>query len=140
MLDLKEFSLKQNALENQEEVIVLATSENPENGDEDYFIHMIVKSVKSGDTINVLFTGAREIYGEDIKAFISPEDVFFDSENEKQIDINSISKVYSNPDYVATDWRRYPSIIGKVMTIYDFEGESKEEIIDHALDMLKDKK
>jgi len=137
MHDLSEFDLEKNALENHEEVIVLGTSENPENGNEDYFIHMIVKSVKSGDTINVLFWGARETYGEEIKSFIAPDDIFLNIEN-KKIDLKSIKKVYSNPEYIDINWRKYPSIIGKVMTLYDTKGKSTEEIIEDALDMIKE--
>lgn len=136
-IDLKEFKLNKYVLSNHEQVTVLASSENPENGDEDYLIHMIVKSIKSGDTINVLFIGPREIYGEEIKSFISPDDPFFNAENTTKIDINSMNEVYSNPEFITLSWRKYPSVIGKIMTIYDMEGKTSEDMVEKALDMIK---
>jgi hypothetical protein len=140
MLDLQAFNVSNNALTNHEEVIVLGTSENPENGEEDYFIHMIVKSLKTDDTVNVLFIGPREIYGREIKHFISPEDVFFDASGAKTVDITRINKVYSNPDYIKVDWKKYPSIIGKVLTIYDSKEKTNEEPIDEVLKQIQEKR
>ena len=70
LIDLSEFTLKSNTLKKREKVIILACSENPEESISDYFIHMLVKSEETGDTVNVLFLGPREIYGEDVKSII----------------------------------------------------------------------
>ena len=136
-LNIKQFKLTKNALVNHEEVIVLACSENREGGKEDYLTHMLVQSVKTGDTVNVLFHGPHEVYGEDIKSFISPDDIFFKANRNKDFDIYSFKKVYSNPDYISIDWRKYPSIIGDVMTLYDTDDKSIDELIEDAVEHIK---
>lgn len=125
-----------NALSNHEKVLVLACSENREGGKEDHLTHMLVQSVKTGDTVNVLFHGAREVYGKEIKSFITPDDLFFKANRPADFNIFALQKVYSNPEFISINWRKYPSIIGDVITIYDAD-ESTDELIEGALEYIK---
>ena len=136
-VDISEFNVTKNALANQEEVLVLACSENPENGKEDYLIHMLVQSVKTGDTVNVLFHGPREVYGQEIKSFIAPDDIFFKANRAADFDIQAFKQVYSNPEFIPTDWRKYPIILGDDTTLYDTNEKSTDELIDGALEYMQ---
>lgn len=136
-LDISEFNVTKNALSNHEEVIVLASSENPENGKESYLIHMLVQSVQTGDTVNVLFHGPREVYGQEIKSFIAPDDIFFKANRAADFNIHAFKQVYSNPEFIPTAWRKYPSILGDVTTIYDTGEKSADELIEGALEYMQ---
>lgn len=53
--DISQFNIDNSALEDGEEIKLLYTSRGPDNNkDLEYYIHVIVMSQKSGDTVNLL--------------------------------------------------------------------------------------
>jgi hypothetical protein len=56
--DISRFKIDNHALEDNEEIKLIYTSRGPDfNEDKDYYIHVVVVSQRTGDTINVLTTG-----------------------------------------------------------------------------------
>ncbi len=144
LLDLKEFNVSETALKDGEEIEILCSSENPENGEEEYYIHMIVKSLESNDTVNLLFKGARDVSYPKYTNYLSPKNDFYkimvnqgnikDGDNVKNLKVKNYSQVYSNPEYITLDWKKYPSTIG--FAAKSFDNKQVDEIIDESIQKL----
>ncbi len=133
--DISKFKIDNNALKDNEEVKLIYTSRGPDfNKDLKYYIHLIVVSQKTGDTVNILTTADNGITMKDkdkIYNFFNEENVaskliqldLDNLENIKNIDdINKlenkkIDKVARDPkfDYIADN--NYPTIIGSIGTL-----------------------
>lgn len=128
MRDLKEFNPIKNVIQNRDSVLVIASSGFPENGNEDYYIHMLVKTLNSGDTINVLVPpSGMDAHNTKIKTFIGPSDVFFRPKEKFQ------PKVFSNPYFINIDWSKYPSTIGQLNTLTQLGDKGIDELVDDAI-------
>ena len=130
--DISKFRISSDALQKDEEIKVIYTSQGPDNNkDMAYFIHLIVVSQKNGDTVNVLTTvnnGFEEDVGDEIFNFIDKNDAMAhlinhdlsgvtevkELEKFEKINFESIKKVARDPkfDYLADN--NYPSIIGYI--------------------------
>ncbi|WP_027420759.1 hypothetical protein [Crocinitomix catalasitica] len=133
--DISRFNMVENAMEDGEEIKLLYTSRAPDdNKDLDYFIHFIVVSQKTGDTVNILSTFNNYITNDDINKiynFIDKDNYVsklmmqdFESKEGLQtlgnlddlesVDYSKIRKVArdSDFDYIANN--NHPSIIGSI--------------------------
>ena len=139
--DISKFNIKPNALKDSEEIKVIYTSQGPDNNkDLSYFIHLIVISQETGDTVNVLTTtnnGFEQNEGDKVFNFLSQDNQMAnlihsdlngindvkDLENLEKPDLSTIRKVARDPafDYLA-DYK-YPSTIGRVGRVT--KGEDK---------------
>ena len=55
--DISKFHLVKNALQDNEEIKLFYTSQGPDNNEtQEYYIHVIAISLKTGDTVNILTT------------------------------------------------------------------------------------
>lgn len=134
--DISDFDINPIALDDMEQVKVIYTSQGPGNNEDlEYFIHLIVVSQKTGDTVNVLTTinnGLEEDAGDRIYTFFNQsnpmakiihEDVKhvtnIEELNAVKVDLSGIRKVARDPqfDYLAKN--NYPSIIGWIGTSGD---------------------
>jgi hypothetical protein len=134
--DISQFDINPIALDDKEEVKVIYTSQGPGNNEDlEYFIHLIVVSQKTGDTVNVLTTinngfeedAADRIYNffnesnpmaklvhEDLKHVTSIEEL-----NAVKVDLSGIRKVARDPEFDHLARNNYPSIIGWIGTTGD---------------------
>lgn len=128
MRDLKEFNPIKNVIQNRDSVIVIASSGFPENGNEDYYIHMLVKTLNSGDTINVLVPpSGMDALDTKIKSFVDPSDILYSPREIIQ------PKVFSDTKFINIDWSKYPSTIGQLNTIIKLQGKSTDEFVDEVI-------
>lgn len=132
--DISEFHMDPKALADNEEIKLLYSGRGPDdNKDVSYFIHVIVVSQKTGDTVNILTTvdnGFSESAGDQVFNFISEdndmarliharlESVKYSSdiENLHKIQVHSITKIARDPDFDDIARNNYPSIIGWIGT------------------------
>ena len=132
--DLSNFKMKDDALENNEEIKLLYSSRGPGNNEDiDYYIHLIVISQKTGDTVNVLTTANNGFKTTDKDKVFN----FFDKNNAatkimqlKSSDIKSIEdlkgldemklkkidKVARDPKFDNLANNDYPTVIGSIGT------------------------
>ncbi len=133
--DISKFKMDTNALKDNEEVKLIYTSRGPDfNKELQYYIHLIVVSQKTSDTVNILTTADNGITMED-------KDKTYNFFNEKNVaskliqldldklenikNIDDINKIqHKNIDKVARDPKfdhiadnNYPTIIGTIGTI-----------------------
>lgn len=133
--DISKFRIDNVALEDNEEIKLFYSSRGPDsNEDLEYYIHLIVISQKTGDTVNVLTTADNGFTKEDKDKVFNyfNQDSFATKvsqigvdnlENIKDIeDINNIpakdiKKVARDPkfDYLADN--NYPTVIGSIGTM-----------------------
>ncbi len=130
--DLSKFNMNNKALEDGEEIKLLYSSRGPQSDmTQDYYIHLIVISQKTGDTVNVLTPVHNELSMEDkdtVFNFFNENNAVFkigqmDSENLKDIksadDIDKIkskklNKVARDPEFDYLADNTYPTIIGMI--------------------------
>lgn len=132
--EVSKFKIDNTALEDDEEIKLLYTSQGPDyNKELKYYIQLIVVSQKTGNTVNILTTADNGITMEDkdkIFNFFNQDNIIskliqMDSDNIKDFknvdDINKaemkkIDKVARDPkfDYIADN--NYPTIIGAIGT------------------------
>lgn len=127
--DVSKFKIEENVLSNNEEVKIVYSSQSPDkNTDLDYYIHLIVVSQKSKDTINVLTTYNNRFKQNDkyeTFTFKNKNDIITkllqsDLKNFEKLDLNNInnnqikkiSKVARDPDFDYIADNSFPSIIG----------------------------
>lgn len=129
--DISRFNFVTDALENGEEIKILYTSRGPDNNEDlDYYIHLVVVSQKTGDTVNVLTTvenGFGEKDRNQVFNFINKEDMLMkivqmetdnlSKENIEKTELKQINKVARDTTYDHVADNNYPSIIGLVGNI-----------------------
>ena len=126
MFDISEFKIDNDILKDGDRVEILGSSGNlTEEHTIDFYSLVVVKSLETGDTVNVLVTN---YFMSDLN---DPETVFmsnssvagklmertFDAEKLEGQDINnlkakSFKKVFYDREYIQVDVRNYPSITG----------------------------
>lgn len=133
MIKVDEFQMDKTALKDSEEIEILCGSGNPEYGEEDYYIHLIVRSTETGDTVNLLHSGSVDQSEGRIKNFISNEsstgkvldnlDRILNSEsgssNVNDMKVKTFDYVFSDPEFIVLDRKRYPAIIGKTAVLVE---------------------
>lgn len=131
--DINKFKIEKNALQDNEEIMLLYASNGPdENQEREYYYHLIVISQKTGDTINVLTTSqngfnkdsAKEIFNfYDEKNFITiitHNKINMSSLNGKnvseteKIKLKKINKVARDNDFDYLADNNYPTVIGSI--------------------------
>lgn len=129
--DISKFNMVENALENNEEIKLIYTSQGPEKKEFDFYIHVIVVSQKTGDTVNILTAvdnGFTMDNKDDIFNFFDQNSaatklIQLETENLEDIkhidDLNSIpskkiNKVARDPKYDHIADNNYPTVIGSI--------------------------
>ncbi len=130
--DISEFKMDNHALEDNEEIKLIYTSRGPDfNEDKDYYIHVVVVSQRTGDTINVLTTGDngfKEGDGDKIFVFLNENNVmtrFMNLNAEERAatkNINELAnkeekrleKVARDPNFDFIADNDFPTIIGSI--------------------------
>lgn len=133
--DISKFNIKPNALQDGEEITLIYSSQGPGNNEDlSHFIHLIVVSQKTGDTVNVLTTtnnGFAPDEGDKVFNFLSQDNQMAslvhsdlshvkdikDLENFEKPDLSTIKKVARDPEFDYLADNNYPTIIGWVGTV-----------------------
>lgn len=133
--DILKFNIDNNALEDSEEIKLLYTSRGSDsNRNLEYYIHLIVVSQKTGDTVNVLTTADNGITMSDkdkVFNFFDQDNLgtkllqmdlnkikdFKDIEDINKMEFKKIKNVARDPNYDYIADNNYPSIIGSIGTM-----------------------
>ena len=127
--DISKFNIQENALSNNEDVKIIYSSQSPDkNTDLDYYIHLIVVSQKSKDTINILTTLNNRFKLNDktkIYTYRNEDDAMTkliqsDLRNLENLDLNNISnsqtkkiyKIARDPEFDYMADNSFPTVIG----------------------------
>ena len=137
--DISKFLIKKNALENNEEIKLLYTSRGPDfNTDKDYYIHLIVVSQKTGDTVNILTTTNNNFTEADkdkvFNYFNQDSDISKISEMDpdkikelkhvddlKDFEYKKIDKVARDPKFDDLADNKHPTVFGSIGTSIPIE-------------------
>lgn len=128
MIDISEFKIDDSILRDGDYVEILGSSGNLTKEHKiDFYNLVVVRSEKTGDTINVLVTN---FYQSDLNdprtRFISNSSLMgklvenledtekFDGKNVKDIKSKSYNKVFYDSEFIQVDVRKYPSITGNL--------------------------
>lgn len=126
IVDVSEFTINDSILKDGDYVRVLGASGNLKGEYEiDFYNLVVVKSMKTGDTINVLATNyhSPDVKSEKIQ-FVSNQSMIgklFDNHNNLEVlenaNINDLkpktyNKVFYDTEYIRVDVRKYPAITG----------------------------
>ncbi|MCI4668311.1 MAG: hypothetical protein MRZ79_09245 [Bacteroidia bacterium] len=139
--DISEFNMDSNALENNEEIKLIYSSNGPnDNKERTYYYHIIVVSQKSGDTVNVLttlnhgfnrkdMTKIFHFFNEDHPASKLLQMDLKDLANLKSIDnsdrpqTKKIMRVARDPNFDHIAQNSFPTIIGTIGNLSIEKGE-----------------
>jgi hypothetical protein len=112
-------------------VQVIYSSGSPDyNNDQEYYLHMIVVSVYSGDTVNLLTPTVLDISTDDrFKDFISSQSDMYklimnvnnpvEGINIDDLKVKPIEKVINNKKFPGAANNAYPSVIGTLGEVTD---------------------
>lgn len=139
MVDISEFKINDSILRDGDYVEILGSSGNLTKEHEiDFYNLVVVRSEKTGDTINVLVTN---FYQSDLNnprtRFISNSSIMgklvenventekLDGKNIKDLKSKSYNKVFYDSEFIQVDIRKYPAITGNLGD-YTIEKHSNE--------------
>lgn len=131
LIDVSQYNIDTTALHHKERIEVLCASDRVFPTDElDYYVHTLVVSLETGDTVNVLAVGSIDITENNrISTFISPNDPIAKilqnvnniktGTNAKDLEVSKFKKVHRDPEYISIETSHFPSIIGLIGEIDD---------------------
>jgi hypothetical protein len=136
MVDAGEFNIDQHALKNGEKVRILGASGNLTKEHKiDFYNLVVVQSIETGDTVNVLvttffdanhdnpevvFISNTSIAG---KLFENPEDLErVEGKKADEIEALKFDKVFYDSEFIQVDVRKYPAVTG-LLGDFTIEGE-----------------
>jgi hypothetical protein len=133
MVDVTQFKIDTSILKDGEKVEILGSSGNlTEKHKIDFYNLVVVRSLESGDTVNVLLTNFFQATSNPETVFMSNSSIMgkaFENSDELQegVDINKIpskkfSKVFYDTEFIEVDVRKYPAIPGNLGD-FTIEGE-----------------
>lgn len=125
MIDISEFKMNDSILRDGDYVEILGSSGNlTEEHEIDFYNLVVVRSEKTGDTVNVLVTN---FYQSDLNdprtRFMSNSSLMgklventenLDGKNIKDLKSKSFHKVFYDSEFIQVDVRKYPSITGNL--------------------------
>lgn len=116
---LSEFNMQQGALQDMAEIKLVYYSNGPAEVDNDgAYIHAIVTSVETGDTINILSPSVSKFSptdGDKIFIYIDVNSEFYKlSSGDK--DLGKYTKVIRDPKFDAIAHNNFPTVIGEIGT------------------------
>ena len=139
--DINKFHIVDSALKDEEQIKILYSSSQPENYKKFlYYIHLIVVSQKTGDTVNILTTTDNALTSKDgnkVYAYFDQNNVITklqqininkltesdsselnneikNQNNNKEKVTEKISKVARDPKYDSLADNKYPTVIGSI--------------------------
>ena len=143
--ELNQFNINDSALSNGENISLLYASRAPDYQNEDYYVHFVVVSDVSGDTVNILSASNHHIgEKEDGQNFVfhsasshiakivetkfnNVSDSILDTNEINKIQLPQFDKVIRDPSFDHIANNNYPTVFGIVMkimnegeTVYDF--------------------
>lgn len=128
-LSVSDFRIDSTALHDEEEIEVLCASDFLFGSDKvDYYVHAIVVSMETGDTVNVLATGVLDAKENDrFRNYLSESNVFTrvmsnhghiaDRQNVNTLKTRKSEKVHSDEQYINLPYKNYPAVIGSICEI-----------------------
>lgn len=133
MVDVKQFKLDTAALKDGENVEILGASGNlTEEQQVDFYNLVVVRSLESGDTVNVLVTNFFQPTSDPKTKFLSNtslmgkafenSDDLKDGTDIRKMPSKKFSKVFYDTEFIEMDVRKYPAIPGN---LGDFTIEGK---------------
>lgn len=133
MVDVTQFKIDTAALKDGERVKILGSSGNlTENHKIDFYNLVVVRSLESGDTVNVLVTNFFQAGPDPETKFLSNtsligkafenSDDLKDGTNIRKMASKKFSKVFYDTEFIEVDVRKYPAIPGN---LGDFTIEGK---------------
>ena len=128
MVEVSEFNINDTILKDMDYVRILGSSGNLTREHEiDFYTLIVVKSEKTGDTINILTTNFYEADLNNSRTrFISNSSTIgklledaknfdqFDGTNINDMKAKSYNKVFYDTEYIQVDVRKYPAITGNL--------------------------
>lgn len=132
--DISKFHMNKEALQDNEEIKLIYTSQGPDsNTDLQYYIHLIVVSQKTGDTVNILTTADNGLtindkdkifnyFNQDNDLFkisqIAPENLtkIKHVDDLSKIEVKKINKVARDPKFDDIADNNFPTVIGVIGT------------------------
>lgn len=136
--EMSQFNIQPNALENDEEIKLIYSSRGPDNNKAlEYYLHLIVVSQNSGDTVNILTTvdngftaddaentynyfdensPAAKILQMDFEELVENGNI---SERIKNHKTKHITKVARDPEFDNIANNNFPTVIGVIGTSKD---------------------
>lgn len=126
MVDASEFKINDTVLKDGEEVEILGSSGNLTKEHKiDFYNLVVVRSLETGDTVNVLVTSFFQADLNDPKTkFLSNSSIMGKImensddlnklDNVKDIKAKKYSKVFYDAEYIQVDVRNYPAIAGSL--------------------------
>jgi len=150
MVSPSQFKMDPYILKDGDEVEIIGKSDKVSLEHKiDFYNLVVVRSIKTGDTINVLATtfihpGKNGNY----MKFISPESSFglileaqsnnndLDGKNLKNMKAKKFNKVLYDKEFISANVQRYPSIIGLIGDFTILSDVQKQQDIDEAIDSL----
>lgn len=126
--EVSEFSIQADALKDREIVKVLYSGNGPEGEKEPYYVHLLVVSQHTGDTVNVLSRVNPRLKAED-----NGKDFIYMKENNPAALLlmaavpgldrgASVGRVARDPEFDAVAYNSYPTVIGLVAWIQSEKG------------------
>lgn len=133
--DLSKFKIDTNALKDGDEIKLLYTSQGPDyNQNQEYYIHVVVVNLKTGDTVNILTTdnngfdarSADKVYNYyDMNNIASVASRLWSSDSTtlkeirnvseiKNIKLKQIDKVARDPEFDHIADNKFPTVIGSI--------------------------
>jgi hypothetical protein len=136
MVDLSEFRIEQGALKDGEKVQILGASGNLTKEHKiDFYNLVVVRSLETGDTVNVLVTTFFQADQNDPetvfisntslagKLFENPEDLErVEGKKADEIEALKFDKVFYDSEFIQVDVRKYPAVTG-LLGDFTIEGE-----------------
>ncbi|AEA45232.1 hypothetical protein [Fluviicola taffensis] len=135
MVDISEFKIHNDLLKDGDKVLILGSSGNlTEEHKIDFYNLVVVKSLRTGDTLNVLvttffqsdlndpettFISNTSSEGKLMESVMNKEDV--EGQNVNEMKPKSFSKVFYDTEYIQVDVRKYPCVTGNLGE-YTIEG------------------
>ena len=127
-VDVSECTLVDSLLKDGDVLEILASSGNISSSTKmDFYLLFLVKSLRTGDTLNVLSTNFYKARIDDPQVnFVSQDNVMgkiignIDQINENEstpiaeLKEKNFDKVYYDTDYIQVDVRKYPAVIGSI--------------------------
>lgn len=125
MVDVKQFKLDTAALKDGENVEILGASGNlTEEQQVDFYNLVVVRSLESGDTVNVLVTNFFQPTSDPKTKFLSNtsligkafenSDDLKDGTDIRKMPSKKFSKVFYDTEFIEMDVRKYPAIPGNL--------------------------
>ncbi len=124
--DVSQFNINESILDDQEDVTLIYSSGSPDKSEVDFYVHLVVVSDASGDTVNILSPVSNRFTQNDLNTTFTFSDQHsaavkaiqnldnLKEENLNKVNFKEYSKVARDPkfDFIADN--KFPTTIGMI--------------------------